>query len=332
MSDAAKYLCAVTVGLCTFVQSTTLLYAAKAEEAQDYPSKPVRFIVPFAPGGGSDVTARAIALKLSEKWSQQFVIDNRAGAAGVIGVDVTSHAIPDGYTICLISASHTVTAAGDAGLPYNLEKDLQGISQATSLFYVLAVNPSLKGNAVKDLIAAAKAHPGTLNFGSAGVGSLQHLAGAMLGYMSGADFVHVPYKGGNLMVTAIMSGETQFSISTMASLGSQAKSGRLRLLAITAGERSPTLPELPTIAESGVPGYTVYQWYGILTGARVNRAIVRKLSTAIAEVVYQPDVVSRFAADGSTPVGNSGDQFTAYVKSETMKWRKLIKEAGLKLQ
>jgi tripartite-type tricarboxylate transporter receptor subunit TctC len=307
------------------------LHAAQSE-AKDYPSKPVRFIVPFAPGGGSDITGRAIAGKLQEKWGHQFVVDNRAGAAGTIGVEMTARSTPDGYTICLISASHAIKSASPTSLPYSLEKDLQGVSQATSLYYVLTVTPALPVRTVKELIAYAKANPGQLNYGSAGTGGLQHLAGELFAQMSGTSLVHIPYKGGNLMITAALSGETQISISTVASLGPQMKSGRLRMLAITARERSPLVPELPTVAESGLPGYAVYQWYGVIAGSRVDREIISKLSRAIAEAVHAPDVVKRLAADGSIPVGSTPDEFTKYVKSEIALWRKLITGAKLELQ
>lgn len=306
-------------------------YAAQAE-ATDYPTKAVRFIVPFAPGGGSDLTARAIAGKLQEKWGQQFVIDNRAGAAGTIGVELTARATPDGHTICLISASHAIRSASSADLPYSFDKDLQGVSQVTSLFYVLTVTQASPAKTVKELIAYAKANPRALNFGSAGTGSLQHLAGELLAQMSGTQLVHVPYKGGNLMVSALLSGETQLSISTAASLGPLVKSGRLRALAISARERSPLMPELPTIAESGVPGYAVYQWYGVVAGAKVQRPVIRKLSAGIAEAANAADVKQRLAADGSTPVGSAPDEFQRYLMSEIARWRKLITDAKLDLQ
>jgi len=307
------------------------LYAAQSE-ARDYPKKAVRFIVPFAPGGGSDITARAIAGKLQEKWGQQFVVDNRAGAAGTIGVELTARATPDGYTICLISASHAIKSASTTDLPYNLEKDLQGVSQATSLFYVLTVTPTLPARTVQELITYAKANPGLLNFGSAGAGGLQHLAGELFAHMSGTKLVHIPYKGGNLMITAVLSGETQISISTVASLGPHMKSGRLRMLAISARERSPLVPELPTIAESGLPGYAVYQWYGVVAGSRIDRGIIRKLSAAIGEAANAPDVEKRLAADGSTAVGSAPEQFEKYLRSQIALWRKLIVDTKLHLQ
>lgn len=305
---------------------------AQAGPAEAYPTKPVRFIVPFVPGGGTDLTARTIAKQLTEKWNQQFIVDNRPGAAGAIGVDLTAKAQPDGYTLCLISASHAVNAAINPKLPYNLTRDLQAVAQATSLFYVVTVTPRIPVKSIKELVAYAKANPGKLNYGSSGTGGLQHFAGAMFGYMAGVDIVHIPYKGGAASVQAAVAGETQIGFTTLTSARPHMSTGRLRALAVTAEKRSPAAPELPTVAEAGIPGYEVDQWYGVVTAAKVDRALVRKLSAAIKEAVHTPEVVKRFAADGSTPVGSSPEQFASHVNSEVAKWRKLVKEAKLQLR
>jgi tripartite-type tricarboxylate transporter receptor subunit TctC len=275
--------------------------AAQADAAKTYPAKPIRFIVPFAPGGGTDLTGRTIALKLTERWGQQVVVDNRTGAAGAIGVEITSNATPDGYTLCLISASHTVNAAVNTKLPYDLVKDLQAVSQATSLFYVVTVNPALPIKSVKELIAYAKANPAKLNFGSASV-------------------------------AAAAAGETHVGFTTLTSARPHMKSGRLRALAITDSKRSPAAPELPTVAEAGLPGYEVDQWYGVITSGKVDPAIVRKLAAAIADAVRSPDVEKRLAADGSTPAPSSPADFGKHVQSEIDKWRALVKAAGLQMQ
>ena len=306
-------------------------FGAQAGATQAYPTKPVRFIVPFVPGGGTDLTARTIAKQLSEKWNQQFIVDNRPGAAGAIGVDLTAKAQPDGYTLCLISASHSVNAAINPKLPYNLTRDLQAITQATSLFYVVTVTPKIPVKSIKDLVAYAKSNPGKLNYGSSGTGGLQHFAGAMFGHMAGVDIVHIPYKGGAASVQAAVAGETQIGFTTLTSARPHMSSGRLRALAITAEKRSPAAPELPTVSEAGVPGYEVDQWYGVVTAAKVDPALVRKLAAAMKEAVHTPEVVKRFAGDGSTPVGSSPDEFSAHIASEVAKWRKLVKEAKLPL-
>jgi tripartite-type tricarboxylate transporter receptor subunit TctC len=312
--------------------AASLQPAFAADIAKDYPNRPVRFIVPFAPGAGTDTTARTIAQKLSEMWGQQVVADNRTGAAGAIGVDLTAKAIPDGYTICLISASHSVNSAVNPGLPYDLMKDLAAISQASSLFYVVYHNPSIPVNSIKELVAYAKANPGKLNFGSSGTGGLQHFAGEMFNHMAGVKMIHVPYKGTAAVIPAMLAGDVQVGFGTLFGVRPHLPSGRLRALAVTTTKRTPAAPELPTVAEAGVPGYEVDQWYGVLTAAKVPAPIIRKLNAAINETLKSPDVVKRFAADGSTPAGSTPEQFTAHIRSETAKWRKLAKEAKLELQ
>ena len=314
-----------------FACSPASLYAAQSDPAADFPNKPIRFIVPFAPGAGTDTTARTIALKLSEKFGQQVVADNRTGAGGAIGVDFAAKAAPDGYTICLISASNSVNSATNPGLPYDLVKDLQGVSQATSLFYVLYIHPSLPVKTVKELIAYSKANPGKLNFGSSGNNTLQHFAGELFNHMAGVKIVHIPYKGTAAVIPAMLSGEVQVGYGSLIGTRSQMDSGRLRGIAITAAKRSPSI-DLPTVAEAGLPGYEVDQWYGVITSALVPQSIVRKLNAGIVEGLRQPDVATRLAADGSIPVASSPAQFSAHIKAEIAKWKKLVKDANLKLE
>lgn len=327
MPARASILCTAAAGL---LAASPNAFAAQ-DVAKDYPVKPIRFIVPFVPGAGTDMTARAIAAKLAERWGQQVVVDNRPGAAGTIGVDLTAQATPDGYTLCLISASHSVNAATNPKLPYDLTRDLQAVSQATSLFYVLYVNPSVPAKSVKELIAHAKANPGKLNFGSSGTGGLQHFAGEMFAHLAAVKLVHVPYKGGAAVITDALAGNIQIGFGTLLSTRGHMNAGRLRLLAVTARERSPAAPELPTVAETGVPGYEVDQWYGVITSARVPRATVDKLAAAVASAIKSPEVAQRFSAEGSTPVGTRPDEFSAHIKAEIAKWRKLVKEASLVL-
>jgi tripartite-type tricarboxylate transporter receptor subunit TctC len=306
------------------------VHAASAT-VDKYPTKPIRLIAPFVPGGGTDITARAIAAKLTERWGQQVIVDNRPGAAGTIGVEVTANAAPDGYTICLISASHSVNSATNPKLPYDLTRDLQAISQATSLFYVMYVHPSVPAKSVPELIAYARANPGKLSFGSSGTGGLQHFAGEMFNHLAGVKMVHVPYKGGAAAIADALAGNIQVGFGTLLSSRAHYKSGRLRPLGITARQRSATAPELPTIAEGGLKGYEVDQWYGVITSAKVPRPLVDKLSTAIAEGVKSPETAQRLSAEGSTPVGSTPDEFSAHIRSEIAKWRKLVKEAKLEL-
>jgi tripartite-type tricarboxylate transporter receptor subunit TctC len=305
--------------------------AAQADPAKDYPSRPVRFIVPFAPGAGTDTTARTLAQKLSDMWGQQVVADNRTGAAGAIGVDLTAKAVPDGYTIVLISASHSVNSAVNTKLPYDLIKDLAPISQASSLFYVVYHNPKVPVSSIKELIAYAKANPGKLNFGSSGTGGLQHFAGEMFAHMAGIKIVHVPYKGTAAVIPAMLAGDVQLGFGTLFGVRPHLPTGRLKVLAITAGKRSPAAPEFPTVAEAGLPGYEVDQWYGVLTGAKVPAPVLKKLNASIVEALKSPDVVKRFASDGSAATGSTPQQFGAHIRSEIAKWRKLAKEAKLEL-
>ena len=304
---------------------------AASLEVDKYPTKPVRLIGPFVPGGGTDITARAIAAKLTKRWGQQVIVDNRSGAAGAIGVELTATAQPDGYTICLISASHSVNSATNPKLPYDLTKDLQGISQVTSLFYVMYVHPAVPAKSVAELITYAKANPGKLSFGSSGTGGLQHFAGEMFNFLAGVKMVHIPYKGGAAAIADALAGNIQVGFGTLLSSRAHYKAGRLRPLAVTARQRSSTAPEYPTVAEAGLPGYEVDQWYGIITSAKVPRPLVDKLSAAIAEAVKSPETAQRMSAEGSTPVGSTPDQFSAHIRSEIAKWRKLVKAAGLVL-
>lgn len=318
----------VTLTVAWVAMSTA--YAASLE-VDKYPTKPIRFIAPFVPGAGTDITARAIAAKLTERWGQQVIVDNRSGAAGTIGVDLTATAIPDGYTICLISASHSVNSATNSKLPYDLTRDLQAISQATSLFYVMYLHPSVPAKSVAELITYAKANPGKLSFGSSGTGGLQHFAGEMFNFLAGVKMVHVPYKGGAAAIADAIAGNIQVGYGTLLSSRAHYNAGRLRPLAITARQRSPSAPEYPTIAEAGLAGYEVDQWYGIITSAKVPRPLVDKLATAIAEAVKSPETAQRLSAEGSTPVGSTPDQFSAHIRNEIAKWRKLVKDAGLVL-
>lgn len=320
---------AAVLAAFTFSAATAAL-AAAADPVKDYPSKPVRMIGPFTPGAGTDTTARLIAKHLGEQWNQQVVVDNRTGAAGAIGVDLTAKAIPDGYTICLISASMHVNSATNPNLPYDLTKDLQGISQATSLFYVVYVNASVPVKNIQDMVNYAKANPGKLNYSSSGTGGLQHLAGELFDYMAKTKMTHVPFKGTAAGVVANLSGEVQVGFGTLFGVRPHMQTGKLRGLAITAGKRSPAV-DLPTVAESGVPGYNVDQMYGIIGSVKIPKPIVNKINAGIVTALKDPEVVKKLAADGSTPVGSTPEAYTATIRAEVDKWRKLAKAANLQL-
>jgi tripartite-type tricarboxylate transporter receptor subunit TctC len=316
---------------CLTLSAPGFLSAAEADPAPGYPAKQIRMIIPFAPGAGTDLTARTIALKLSEKWGQQVVAENRTGAGGTIGVDMTAKAEPDGYTICLISASNTVNAATNPGLPYDMTRDLQGISQATSLFYVLYIHPSVPAKNVAELVAYARANPGKLNFGSSGNNTLQHFSGELFNHLAKVKMVHVPFKGTAAVIPAMLAGDVHVGFGSLIGTRAQIQQGKLRGIAITAAKRS-TSVDLPSLAESGLPGFEVDQWYGIITSAKVPQNIVRKLNGAIVDAVNQPDVASRLAADGSIPVGSTPEHFNGYIRSEIAKWKRLVQEAKLQLE
>lgn len=316
----------ILLALVLAMQSVFAVQAA--DVAGDYPRRSVRFIVPFVPGAGTDLTTRTVAKKLTETHGQQFIADNRAGAAGSIGADIAAKANPDGYTICLISSGHTVLSATNDKLPYDLEKDLHAVSQVSTLFYVLTVNPSFPAKTVKELIAYAKAKPGTLNFPSAGVGSSSHLAGEMLKSLAGISMVHIPFKGGGPALVAVIAGEVQIMFATMPAAMPHVKSGKVKPVAVTTAKRSQAMPELPTIAESGVKGYEASTWYGLLAPARTPPAIVTRLHAHTVKILAGP-TRQRLEAQGFEPEGGTPAEFAAYIKTEIVKWAKVIKDAGI---
>ena len=317
--------------LTVAVLAATASFGWAADAVKDYPSKPVRLIAPFTPGAGTDTTARMLAKHLGDQWNQQVVVDNRTGAAGAIGVSIANEATPDGYTICLISASHSVNSATNPNLPYDLTKDLQGISQATSLFYAVYVNEKVPAKSIKELVEYAKANPGKLNYSSSGTGGLQHFAGEMFDHLAKVKMIHVPFKGSAAGIVANLAGEVQVGFGTLFGVRPHMQSGRLRVLAITAKKRSPAVPDIPTVDEAGVPGYEVDQWYGIIGSAKIPKPIINKIRDGIVVALKDPAVAKRLASDGSTPVGSTPEQFSAHIKSEVNKWRALAKAANLKL-
>jgi tripartite-type tricarboxylate transporter receptor subunit TctC len=300
--------------------------------AQTYPTKPIRLIVPFAPGGGTDITARAIAIRLGESWGQTVVPDNRPGANGTIGVDVASKSAPDGYTLCMISSSHAVNVALYSKLPYDLLTDLAAITQATSQPYAMIIHPSVPAKSVKEFVAYAKSRPGAINYGSSGTGGISHLGGAWFGSIAGISMVHVPYKGGALALTDMIGGQIQMQLGTLTLSGPHIKAGRLRMLAVTTPKRWPGTPELPTMQEAGVPGFSITQWYGLIISAKTPRPIINKLNKEIARILQLPDVKEKMAADGADAVGGTPEEFNAHMRMEVAKYSKLVKAVGLKAE
>ena len=320
------------LAVAALVAGTAPAAFAQSPAAQTFPTKPIRLIVPFPPGGGTDITARAIALKLSERWGQQVVVDNRPGANGTIGVDITAKSAPDGYTLTMISSSHAVNVSLYAKLPYDLVNDLAPVTQATAQPYSLVVNPSVPAKSVKELIALANAKPAALNYGSSGTGGLSHLSGALLASLAGINLTHIPYKGGNPAMIDVIAGQIQMLFGTLLLTSPHVKAGKLRALAVTTARRAAAAPELPTMMEAGVAGYEVAQWYGVLAPAKVPPAIIGKLNKEIARILHEPDVKPRLAADGSDAVGSTPEQFGAHIRSEVAKWAKIVKRIGLKAE
>jgi len=309
-----------------------LVLAAASACAQSFPVKPIRLIVPFAPGGGTDITGRAIAQKLAESWGQSVLVDNRPGANGTIALEIVVKTPADGYTLTMITSSHSVNSTLYPKLSYDLVRDFAPITQATSQPYALIVHPSVPAQSLKELIALARAKPGTLNYGSSGTGGFSHLAGAMLASQAGIQLTHVPYRGGAPAMTDVISGQIQMLFSTILQSNSHIRAGKLRALAVTTSKRSRALPEVPTMSEAGLPGYVIAGWYGILAPGKTPRPIVDRLNREIVRILQLPDVVERLAADGSEPVGSTPEAFGAHIRDEIVRWRKVIEEAGIKAE
>ena len=309
-----------------------LMCGGALAQPQSYPTKPIRLIVPFAPGGGTDITARAMAMKLTEALGQTVVVDNRAGANGTIGADIAAKAPPDGYTLSMISSSHSVNPSIMKKLPYDLITDLAPVTQATSQPYALVLHPSVVAKSVKELIALVKAKPNSLNYGSSGTGGLSHLSGALLCSMTGITMTHIPYKGGSPALTDLVGGQIQLLFSTILQAQSQLKGGRVRALAVTTAKRSAGAPDLPTLHEAGVTGYEVAGWYGMVAPLKTPAAIIARLNTETVKALRGSDIKDKLAADGSEPVGSSSEAFGLHIKAEVAKWNKLVKEASIRAE
>ena len=302
-------------------------YAAAAET---YPVKPVRVIAAFSPGGFVDLTARLVSGPLSAALGQQVVVENRAGAGGIVGTELVAHAAPDGYTLTVGSAgTHAVNQSLYPKLPYNVLRDFQPVARLTDAPSILAVHPSLPARSVKDLIALARSRPGEIMYASAGAGTSTHLAAALFEHLARVKLVHVPFKGGGPAMIAVVAGEVPVTFGTAASVSPHTRSGRLRGLAVTGGQRSALLPELPTIAESGLPGYEMLNWLGMFAPAGTPRAVVERLSSELARIARMPEVSSALKAAGAEPSPLGADEFARFVKSEVEKWAKVVAATGM---
>ncbi len=297
--------------------------------AADYPTRPLRYVIPSAPGGNADIMGRLIAQRLSVNLGQQVVVDNRPGAGNVIGTELVVRAAPDGYTILQV-ASSAATNPSLRQLPYDTVRDLAPISLLGSTPLILVVHPSLPVRTVGDLIALAKAKPGQLNYSSNGVGTSGHMAGALLGFMARINVVHVPYRGTAQALTDVISGDLHFTLPSMTSVLPYVKGGKLKVLGMTGSKRSPLAPDLPTISESGVPGYQASIWNGVLGPAATPRPIVAKLNAEIVRILNSPETRERFASMGADVLPSLPEEFAAFIRAEITKWAAVVKSAGIK--
>jgi len=315
--------------LVAAVSALVLLAATAVASAQAYPAKPVRLIAPFAPGGATDVLARLTAQKLGERWGQTVIVDNRVGAGGHIGAELASRAVPDGYTLLVAGTPHAIGMSLYRKLAYDLAKDLVGANRIATYPSAIAVHPSLPAKNVKELIGLAKARPGQLNFGSAGVGSPNGLALELFQTMAKVKMVHIPYKGGSgQMVTELISGQVQLASIGLPPAMPHVKSGRLRVIAVTGTSRSTLLPQTPTVDESGLPGFEVTSWYGIFGPAALPKDIVAKLNADVAAILGAADLKSRLDTLGAEPGAMTQEAFQRYVREEITKWAKVVKDSG----
>jgi tripartite-type tricarboxylate transporter receptor subunit TctC len=298
--------------------------------AQEFPQKTVRFIVPFPPGGATDGLARILAEKMTEAWRQQVVIDNRGGAGGNIAAELAAKAPADGHTIIIVGLSHAANLSLYSKLNYHPVRDFTPVSQVVSIHTFLVTHPSLPVKSVKELVALAKAKPGALNYASGGNGSSPHMAMELFKGLAKVDLVHVPYKG-TQSVIGILRGEAALLFENLISVGAHINSGKLRVLAVGASKRSSALPEVPTVAEAGVPGYDMVLWFGVLAPAGTPAAAVKTIHREIANILKVPDVRSRLAAQGADPVASAPGEFDAFIKAEIAKWAKVVKASGLKV-
>ncbi len=302
---------------------------ALAAAADTFPVKPIRLIVPFPAGGGGDAAGRSLAPPLSARLGQQVVIDNRGGAGGIIGMELVKTAVPDGYTLLLSTAGFTAMPALHKNLPFDPVRDFTGVIVAQSGMYVLVVNMAAPLKSVKELIAHAKANPGKLDFASAGTGTTIHLAAELFKSMAQINMTHVPYKGAAPALTDVISGQVQTMFAASLNALPLIRGGKLRALGLTSARRSTLAPELPTIAESGLPGYEVTGWYGLAAPMHTPRAIVRKLNTESNQALKSPELVERLRAQGLEIVGGTPDEASALVKRDVARWTKVIRDAGI---
>jgi len=321
-------------GFAMWIVAGAAMVTSLAVTAAEYPIKPIRLVVPSAPGGGTDIIARLIAQGLNDAWRQTVVVDNRGGAGGVAGVTIVAkQSAADGYTMLLGSVGHLAfVPAVRANLGYDPQKDLTPISLAAVQPFLVAASLSLPATSMKDLVAQAKSRPGTIRYGSGGSGSASHLGIELLQLNTGISLLHVPYKGSNPALTALMGGEIQIALAGLATVLPHAKAGRLKALAVTGAKRARIAPDVPTVAESGVPGYAFDVWYGLVFPGGTPRAIVQKTNAEVVKLLRQPEVSSRFASVGVEPQTTTPEGFRDLIAREATTWRKVVKDANVRVE
>lgn len=318
----------LVVASCATVALASIALGTHAQEK--FPSRPVRIIVAFAPGGGTDIIARSIAAKLTTRFQQQFIVDNRPGGGGNIGMEIAARSAPDGYTLLAVSSSYAANAVMRK-TSYDPIAGFDPVSLLSRQAVVLLAHPSVPVASVKDLIALAKAKPGSLTYGSSGSGGIQHLATELFKSMAQVDIVHVPYKGTGPALNDLMAGQINLSMLSIIAVLPHVRSGKLKGLAVSSGTRSSAAPDIPTLAEAGVPGYAYYGWYCILAPAKTPRAVRETLSVEIATAMHSPEVRDRLTADGSTVVGSTPEQLGTHIRTEVGKLAKLVKDANIRI-
>lgn len=309
-----------------------IFFGSASSWAQAYPTRPIRLIVPYAAGGGVDVMARLVAPKLSERLGGRVIIDNHAGATGNIGAEIAARSAPDGYTVLMGGASLAINVSLYSKLTYDVMKDFVPVTEVAQSPNIVLVHPSLPARSIRELIALARARPGQLNYGSGGSGSTLHLTAELFKTMANVNIVHAPYKGTGPAIVGLMSGEVALAMPPLSGMLPHVESGRVRALAITSRTRLNILPQLPTVAESGVPGFESGQWYGVLVPAGTPANIVMKLQSELAQVVRLPDVVAQITRQGCVPVGDTSQHFTAYLRQDIAKWAKVVKASGARVE
>jgi len=314
--------------LAAGLAATCLMAAVVAQAQQKYPSRAIRLVLPFPPGGSTDIVARVVTQRLSENWGQPVLIDNRPGASGNVAAELVARAAPDGYTLFQVNVANAIAASLFPKLGYSLTGDFVAITQLATTPYALLAHPGVPAKTVRELLALARARPGQLNYASAGPGSATHLSGELINALAGVNMVHIPYKGTGPALTALLSGEVDLYFATVPSAVPMVKAGKLRVLAVSSAKRASLMPEVPTMAEGGLKGFDTGTWHGVLAPVATPREIVGALASELVRVLNQPDIRDRLITQGLEPVADTPEQFAAFIRAEIVKWEKLVRASG----